>query len=198
MSIPLIIYNQLYYKKKNINQEKINFRENLLSPDSDECEKKQNKDKTCFCCGSKCKFYNTKLNNDKLILKTCYLCHIILNFSKYQMGKIFIIHTEKSQEEINKFINENFQKNNKIPTPKTFDEKCKFVKLSVFNYSLNPQNYDKNFKLYATDEIGYYLKMNTIQTLFGQNNEEEIHTRQIKKYDTNFFDIETYSEKLKI
>lgn len=133
------------YKYMNINRKlelKLIFEQSgLYGPCSKQCP---------FCLHDGGLMHDTYV--DDMILKCCYLCHIVLNFGKMHIGKAILIHSELSQEEINGKVNRFFGKNKRMPLPLDIDAGAKLVKIPLYEYA-RKGNLEGEYKVFFTDRV---------------------------------------------
>jgi hypothetical protein len=113
---------------------------------------------TCNICTSHYNIgYTTYIYEKGIAIKTCYLCHVIVNFKKYHSNKIFLIKSKMSQLDINRGILDHYTNYRYIPCPTQIDKSCKLViktNISDFMLSLNK---DPCVKIYFNPNVLKYL-----------------------------------------
>lgn len=157
------------------------------------------KSKTGICnvCSSNCNIsYTTYILDDKICTKTCYLCHIVMNFKKYHTNKIFLIKSEMSQLQIIQSILDSYNNYRQILSPNACDNKCKLVKnLKLHDYMRNPNNYP-NIKIYFNPNVLGHL-VDLTQNMFCKQKFETDTSLSNYSYVIKFYDelnnLKTYS-----
>lgn len=143
----------------------------------------------CNVCESICKInYNTYIHDKKIYIKTCYLCHIVMNFKKYHSNKIFLISSTKSQLEIINKINDHYLNTEEIPNPLDIDKSCKIVSnLNVAEFMRNPNN---NIKLYFNPNVLSYFTDTTCNMFQKKKNPNVEYNSMKSEYLTliDFYD----------
>lgn len=122
-------------------------------------------DGSCNICGSSTNnTYITYLHEIKTKAKACYLCHVVTNFKKYHMGKVFLAVSNLTQEEINIKTMKYYIKNGIIPLPSEIDNTCKKINMQVYQFikdlcqmSKTDKKIFNNVVLFFTGESGKYL-----------------------------------------
>jgi hypothetical protein len=167
------------------------------------CEKEQqiidytfikSKISTCGVCNSKINMmYTTYLLGDNKCTKTCYLCHIVLNFKKYHSNKIFLIESTLSQLEIIQKIITYYNDYKQIPNLNLIDNSCKIIKnIRINDYIDNYKDYPK-IKIYFNPNVLSYLTDLT-QNMFCKKYVED-NTLSNYTYVVNFYDENEKTKK---
>lgn len=127
----------------------------------------------CGICSSKCySAFTTYIKNEKISTRSCYLCHLTINFNKYHSNKLFLIESTKTQLEINKFILDYYSNYKEIPSPLKIDKFCKIINnLNLNNYFDNPELF-KNIKIYFNPNVINYITDTTESFFSTQKNEK--------------------------
>lgn len=145
--------------------------------------------KSCVCsaCESQCNVsYTTYIVSDKICIKTCYLCHIVMNFKKYHSNKIFLIKSKMNQSEIIKKILDNYNNYRQILNPIDVDKSCKLVKnLNLNDYFENPNNFP-DVKIYFNPNVLSHL-VDLTQNMFCKQKFEDDTTLSNYSYVTDFY-----------
>jgi len=164
--------------------------------------KKYDSDARCNFCGGECKkLYNTYLYDAKIITKSCYLCHIICNFSSSHIGQAFLVFSKLSQQKINEKILDYYYKHNIILTPSKLDKDCKVVNLSLFKFATFDIEVKKkfpNFKIMFSPIVQNYLNNTEKANMFvcsNQKNNECIEKYSFKHIDVNEYELTTEDKK---
>lgn len=141
----------------------------------------------CGTCGSNCNVsFTTYIVANNICVKTCYLCHIVMNFKKYHSNKIFLIKSKLSQLEIIKKILDNYNNYRQIPNPITVDKSCKLIKnLNLIDYMENPTNFP-DIKLYFNPNVLGHLNC-VIQNMFSKQKVEDDMTLSNYSYVVDFY-----------
>lgn len=128
---------------------------------------------SCSVCNCNCQhLYTTYIHKKQITTKTCYLCHIIINFKKYYANKIFLIESKISQQQINNNIIEYYNEFEEIPTPDIIDTQYKIINnINATTYMLN-YNSDKNIKIYFNPNIKTYLKETSVNMFTNTKSED--------------------------
>lgn len=141
----------------------------------------------CNVCSSNCNIsYNTFIINDKICTKTCYLCHIIINFKKYHSNKIFLIKSTMSQLTIIKSILDNYNNYKQIPTPLEVDKSCKLICNLNLNDYIENQNSFSDVKIYFNPNVLSHLE-NLTQNMFCKQKVEDDTSLSNYSYIVDFY-----------
>jgi len=142
----------------------------------------------CGMCLSMCnKKYITYIENEKICTKTCYLCHIIVNFKKYHLNKIFLIDSQLSQLEINQNILNYHMNYKQIPLPNIIDNSCKIIKgLTFYDYMQNTSLFT-NLKIYFNPNVLSHM-IDITPSFFSKKPTENDLTFNNYLYISNFYD----------
>lgn len=140
----------------------------------------------CNFCGCNCKLYITYLHEKKIKTKSCYLCHIVVNFKRYHMGKMILVKSEKSQYEINKKTMTYFNETKNIINPLDLDKNALLIEMKIYDFIELNNKIFKNCVVFFTDHVIEHLTV-TYQNLFKPIKQ--------KKYNTiyNFINMKTYN-----
>lgn len=122
-----------------------------LNPDINQDSYDKNKTKRCYFCDSKQINYESYYEN--MILNTCFLCHMTINYQKDHLFYGFLAKSNLSQIEIIKKTWEHYNKTETIPFASDIDPNVKLVKLNPYVYSQIKNNDIKNIKLFFTSRI---------------------------------------------
>lgn len=126
-------------------------------------------DKQCtFCKCENILMHDTYIN--ETILKSCYLCHIILNFDKIHIGKAILIHSQVPQKDMNALIHNFFAKNKYIPLPTDIDPHAKLIKFPLYKFAQMHQYIDE-YKVFPTQRAHDGMKS---QNMFSTNHTPKI------------------------
>lgn len=173
------------------------FEKNLLltlddmEVDYDDYDYNYKSNNKCNFCDSYCKqLYITYIHPKKIKTKACYLCHIIVNFKKYHMGKVILVKSDMNQLQINKTVMEYFSNFGIIPSPSKIDKDVQFVNIQVFEYINIFKNisssHNLNFVVFFTNNVIKNLGIRQTNLFIAKDeNEKPI-------YDLKFFDIPMY------
>jgi len=113
-------------------------------------------DSICNICESECKkIYSTTIYDEKITIKTCYLCNIVCNFKGCHIGKAFLVKSKLSQQEINKTTLKYFYENGFVPKPQDVDADCEIIRKSIYASIYN--NECDNYKIMFTNELSKSL-----------------------------------------
>lgn len=137
--------------------------------DSTNYNLKKAKANTCMVCNGNCtNTYTTYVYNENVAIKTCYLCNIIMNFKKYNINKMLLIKTTKSQTFINKNVLQHYSNYRTIPILSDIDKNAK--KITNVQTIMYFCNYDKfkneNIKIYFNPNVLNYLSEIVVNLLF--------------------------------
>lgn len=110
---------------------------------------------TCFLCGCDCKvLYTTYLHDKKIKTESCYLCHIVVNFKRYHMGKMILVKSKKAQCDINKETMEYFNETENIIDPLKLDKSALLIQIKLYDFTeLNNKKLFKNCVVFFTDNV---------------------------------------------
>lgn len=127
----------------------------------------------CNTCMSNCNMtYTTYIICDKICTKTCYLCHIIINFKKYHSNKIFLIKSKMSQLDIIKEILKNYNNQKQIPNPIVLDKSCELISNLNLNDYIENSTHFLDVKIYFNPNILGHLE-NMTQNMFSKKKTED-------------------------
>lgn len=144
----------------------------------------------CNVCSSNCNVsYTTYIINahiGKTCTKTCYLCHVVMNFKKYHSNKIFLIKSKLTQSEIIKNVLDHYNNYRQIPNPIDVDKSCKLVKnLNLIDYFENPNNFP-DVKIYFNPNVLGHL-VDLTQNMFCKQKFEDDTTLSNYSYVVDFY-----------
>lgn len=145
-----------------------------------------------ICNGLSNQLFNTYKYDDKICIKTCYLCHMVLNYDKNFTGNLYLIELTEpydiDQIAINKKVNEIIYSQYKILHIKDYgwDFNYKIVDKSIYKMLLNNENMNK-YLVFYTNMVLYNLEKTN--TIFDDFDDESNQKNKFKynKYDVTFF-----------
>lgn len=155
-----------------------------------------NINRCCICDGIISNLFDTYRHNDKTHIKTCYLCHMILNYDKKFTGNLYLIElvdTDKIYEIdqiiINNKVNEIIQSQHKILHIKDygFDIEYKLVKTPLYKMLLD--NHDmRKYLVFFTNLVLHDLdKINQNSFFDDEEDNKDKNETKYNKYDVSFW-----------
>jgi hypothetical protein len=159
---------------------KINYCENKYK--SPETNEKSNS--SCLMCGGTYKkMYKTSIDELKIMVDSCGLCHCVNTYQDMYYGKCFLVHSMLLQSDINNKILTHYNKTNTILKPTEIDEDVLLVKIQIDEFINKNINFE-NIKIMFSNDIIPLLKKecsNYFSTI-----------SQLKIYDNSYFNMNTY------
>lgn len=169
---------------------------NINNIECDNYECKFTNNLICNICGFVCKKqYTTNLHQIKTKIKTCYLCNIVVNFTKYDINKVILVKSTLTQKQINNLTLEHYYNYGDIIMPLDLDKNIKIIKINLFDYVLNNKN---NFVIVFNSNVENYLKNNDINLFNGGSKiivKNTYNTNVLKYYELPEF---KYDNKTKL
>jgi hypothetical protein len=156
----------------------------------------------CYFCGVDKHIVNAYVHSKKLIVNACVFCNMIVNFKRYNMGKIMLCNTSMTQLQVIRKTHELFNKNKLTPLPTLIDPKVKHIHISPMIYAKFIQSLDNldktkfnKFVFFFTSEVDKMI----VPRATGINRNMFAISKQIVQsvpYNLDFFDIPAYELKL--
>jgi hypothetical protein len=152
---------------------------------------------TCNICSSQYNIgYTTYIYEKCIAIKTCYLCHVIVNFKKYHSNKIFLIKSKMSQVDINRSILEYYSNYRYIPNPTQIDKSCKLIINTNISDFLLSSNKDSNVKIYFNPNVLKYLFEVCTNLFIKQKIEEDTTLSDISQVVKFYNDLDKMKHEI--